>query len=148
MDYNLRVLSLFLVLSTFYLTAECGLHKKMTVHIMNGLPDNADPLSFRCQSFDDDLGYHTLRVGEEFHWKFRNNFIYKTLFFCTFHWKDMSRRIDVYNDWKLFPDCDKWYKSHSGTNCYWMVKEDGFYSSTHKQDPKSRDGKKIYDWKK
>ncbi|KAM7465363.1 hypothetical protein LguiB_012925 [Lonicera macranthoides] len=35
--------------------------------------ENGNNIVLHCQSKDDDLGYHTLRPGDDFRWKFHLN---------------------------------------------------------------------------
>ena len=68
---------------------DVGPFEPFTVSINDiGLPG----LQFRCQSGDDDLGYHTLNTMEECHFSFTVDFWDNTLFFCHFYWnsKDLS----------------------------------------------------------
>ena len=65
------------------------------VHVINGFKNNSSPLSIPCQSKDDDIGEHTLYVGNEISWHFKVNFIGTMLFFCHARWdgKDMSFNV-------------------------------------------------------
>lgn len=70
-------------------------------------------------SGDDDLRFHDLLVHQEFNWSFNMNFQGTTLFFCHFWWANKDKSFEVFNR-----DIGTNYCS---TNCYWFVKEDGFY---------------------
>ncbi|GFQ03565.1 hypothetical protein PHJA_002500300, partial [Phtheirospermum japonicum] len=52
-----------------------GFGLPITVYVVNNLPSNSPLLDLRCQSGDDDLGNKTLRVNENFHWTFCQNFL-------------------------------------------------------------------------
>ncbi|KAL7175837.1 hypothetical protein ACSBR2_029423 [Camellia fascicularis] len=54
-----------LAIRTFQLlcsTTMCGLFPLYVVHIIDSLPTNSEPLQFRSQSKDNDLGMHTLTL--------------------------------------------------------------------------------------
>ncbi|KAM7519421.1 hypothetical protein LguiB_018383 [Lonicera macranthoides] len=116
------------------------------VHIVNGLPDNTHSLIIRCQSKDDDLGYHTLLVGQEFFWHFHDNLWGTTLFFCHFWWQGiMDRSFDVYDYKHKNPPCAN--NKEEFQACYWLVKADGFYYSNHNAEFNSSDWQKLHPWK-
>ncbi|KAM7462271.1 hypothetical protein LguiA_030392 [Lonicera macranthoides] len=145
--YAMKSFGLFIFLFIHISYTKCeeklfNVHK-YEVHIVNGLPDNTNLLEFRCQSKDDDLGYHTLLVGEEFYWKFRDNFFGRTLFFCHFYWQDKDKAFDVYNSHIYCQTLG----NHGGTpKCYWLAKADGFYFSNYNAVPISTDWKKVESW--
>ncbi|KAG5524858.1 hypothetical protein RHGRI_031507 [Rhododendron griersonianum] len=103
---------------------------KVTVHIINAIPDQATSLTFRCQSKDDDLGNHTTKYREEFYWRFVPNAWGSTLFFCHFYWGSKQRVFAVY-DRKIEDFCGRWELYHH--NCYYEVRPDGFYRSFNLQ---------------
>ncbi|KAI5649947.1 hypothetical protein M9H77_35952 [Catharanthus roseus] len=82
-----------------------------------------DPLSSKKYTIflliNDDLRFHDLLVHQEFNWSFNMNFQGTTLFFCHFWWANKDKSFEVFNR-----DIGTNYCS---TNCYWFVKEDGFY---------------------
>ncbi|KAM7466272.1 hypothetical protein LguiB_013834 [Lonicera macranthoides] len=108
--------------------------KGFEIHIVNGFSNNSCPLRCRCQSKDTDFGYHELLRGEEFYWKFHNHVFEKTLYFCHFYWGNMDKVFDVFNDRKAFPSCADGITTQEG-KCYWLVKNDGFYSCKDKCEP-------------
>ncbi|KAG5523588.1 hypothetical protein RHGRI_035402 [Rhododendron griersonianum] len=67
------------------------------VQIFSRVPDKPTPLNLRCQSKDDDIGYHTLHTGQDLHWSFNRNFWGTTLFFCHFYWGSKTRVFNVYD---------------------------------------------------
>ncbi|KAM7461928.1 hypothetical protein LguiA_030049 [Lonicera macranthoides] len=145
--YAMRILRILLILLFHLFFSKClnaySFATTFEVHIVNGLPNNTNSLKLRCQSKDDDFGYHTLLVGQEFYWKFRVNFFETTLYFCHFYWKSEDTSFDVFEAEHGYPDCDV---SKEVSKCYWLVKDDGFYNSIYKADPNSPDWKKLKSW--
>jgi len=141
----IRRLNLFIFLFFHISNTECRdmfTTYKYEVHIFSWLPDNTDLLEFRCQSKDDDLGYHKLHVGEGYYWKFKDNFFGNTLFFCHFYWQKKEKVFDVFNK-----DIECNIVAFGTTHkCYWLVKADGFYLSNYKANPTSPDWKKLESW--
>ncbi|GFQ07893.1 hypothetical protein PHJA_002933300, partial [Phtheirospermum japonicum] len=41
-----------------------------TVFVVSDLPRDSPPLYVHCASGDDELGYHTLKLGQDFHFEF------------------------------------------------------------------------------
>lgn len=116
------------------------------MHIVNGFPNNSNPLTCHCQSKDTDFGYHFLLVDEEFKWKFHANLIGKTLYFCHFYWGNLDKSVDVFNDNKRFPICDDDNYFRVG-KCYWLVTDDGFYSCKYKcRSNHPADWNVVYYW--
>ena len=139
------VLLLFNISCTICQSDKIHFTQGVSVHIINGLPSNNNPLNFRCQSKDDDLGYHTLLVGEEYYWEFHLNFfIPNTLFFCHFYWQSKDKSFDVFDGLMKFPSCN--HPSLHDIKCFWLVKADGFYFSEHRGDPNSPDWNKLVSW--
>ncbi|KAK2977407.1 hypothetical protein RJ640_009958 [Escallonia rubra] len=90
---------------------------KAEVHVLNFVPGQS-PLKVRCQSKDDDIGYHILNNGEEFHWSFSPNFpIENTLFFCHFWWNSKDKALKVYDERRLDNMCT--YRMFDPATCYW-----------------------------
>ncbi|KAI5678833.1 hypothetical protein M9H77_09783 [Catharanthus roseus] len=92
---------------------------KYTVHVINNLPSNQFLLKIHCASGDDDLGFHDLSVNQDFNWTFNMNIFGTTLFFCHFWWSNKDKAFEVFNHDIGTKNC--------ATNCYWLVREDGFY---------------------
>lgn len=91
------------------------------VTIVNGLEDKLD-LTIHCKSREDDLGVQLLRHDESFTFKFKNNIIGTTLFFCSFQWTGGFHWFDIYKSSRDDYDTCKWVitKSHPcwfGTDC-------------------------------
>lgn len=115
---------------------------KYVVTISDQLPNNPSNLTCRCQSKDDDIGYHTLHPGDSFEWKFRTNFQGTTLFFCHFWWGAKQASFVVYNYSMGLNYCNSDYFHRN--QCLWNVKEDAFY--LNKVVGKHRGWTKMYDW--
>ncbi|KAI3448062.1 hypothetical protein Pfo_004727 [Paulownia fortunei] len=118
----------FFILSTVLLQAtasekrKCFFSRDYTVYVVNQLPSNSPPLLLHCASGDDDLGNHTLTVGQNFNFDFCINF--KTLFFCHLWWNGKTLSFDVYNSFWHTKSCPKGV-------CDWVVKSDGIYLSKY-----------------
>ncbi|KAK2985179.1 hypothetical protein RJ640_010468 [Escallonia rubra] len=76
------------------------------------------------------MGYHTLYVGGDFHFRFRNNVRRTTLFFCHFYWDSKDKTFDVFN-MKQYGDSCKLIEFGLLNYCYWYVEVDGFYFVNH-----------------
>ncbi|GFP80003.1 hypothetical protein PHJA_000143800 [Phtheirospermum japonicum] len=112
----------------------CWKDLPITVFILNNLPPNSPPLKLRCQSKDDDLGYHTLWPHQDFHWTFCQNIFGKTLFFCHLYWGSKQRACDVFRTkWVNPPRFEFW----------WSVTSDGIYSNNYNDN---RTYYKTYEW--
>lgn len=113
-----------------------GLSLKCRVHIMNDLSNNDEPLIIHCHSNDDDLGEHTLWMKNEFSFQFRENVWRYTHFWCSMRiLNSKETTVDVY---RAYHETDK---CQDTGNCFWSVREDGFYFSN---DQKSWE--KRYNW--
>lgn len=112
----------------------CAKTSSVEVNVINGLPNNNNPLVVHCKSKNDDLGKRTLYNGQGFDWKFKPSIWGNSLFFCHFWWGAKDTRIDVYNE-------DKIPKG----NCFWKAKEDGLYFSNH-MPMFPNEWQKKYDW--
>ncbi|CAL9223094.1 unnamed protein product, partial [Arabidopsis halleri] len=76
-------------------------------------------LGIHCKSEDDDLGFHILKKGELYGWKFHVNLRNSTLFFCGFsQGQDNKGVFDIYRAKRDFYRC---------RNCTWDAKKDGLY---------------------
>lgn len=107
--------------------------RAVLVEIINALPDNTNPLKLRCQSADNDLGYHTLLVNQNFSWSFHDAILGDTLYFCHFYWGEKERSMVVYDKVKMGRYC----LNHKTDNCFWQVRADGFYFNNVLNDPNS-----------
>ncbi|CAI0559513.1 unnamed protein product [Linum tenue] len=75
---------------------------KKTVTIANRLKSKAT-LKLHCRSRDDDLGVRYLRYDESYHFKFRTDIFFRTLFYCSFEWPGSGGKhwTNIYNDWNM-----------------------------------------------
>ncbi|KAK1390714.1 S-protein-like [Heracleum sosnowskyi] len=128
-----------IVIAIYLTSTKC--YAKITVEIISGIHSHAEPVRVRCQSKDDDLGYHTLDTREHMDWQFKPTLIGNTLFFCHFYWNGKDKSIVVYDNKKMYGRCIN--KVQGILKCCWKVKEDGFYFSNI-----NRRGAyvKMYDW--
>ncbi|XP_022880691.1 S-protein homolog 7-like [Olea europaea var. sylvestris] len=107
---------------------------KFEMHVSNQLPQGS-VLKLHCASKDDDLGYHTLAVGQEFRWKFCENVFSATLFFCTLRWGSEFASFDAfYTAWA--------HKYCISGSCFWIAEDDGIYFQDSDAHPF-----KVLDWK-
>ncbi|GFQ06871.1 hypothetical protein PHJA_002831100, partial [Phtheirospermum japonicum] len=94
---------------------------EVKVHVINYLPLNSPILKLRCQSKDNDLGYHTLPVNNDYHWSFCETLFGQTLFFCRFYWGSKQKVFDVFR---------AKYSREYNSEHFWLAKSDGFYYAT------------------
>lgn len=137
-DYTITILFLFLISPNHFQAAiarSCLFVDKYTIHISNELPPNSQ-LKLHCASKNDDLGNHTLIVGQEYTWSFCENFIPNTLFYCDATWGSKKCHFDAFSS--------AWNGRCSHGKCYWEAREDGFYMSSSKDTPSFY--KKYADW--
>ncbi|KAL4297854.1 hypothetical protein GQ457_12G019470 [Hibiscus cannabinus] len=98
-----------------------------TVHIMNGMPDNAKPLKIKCWSMHDDLGHHTLWKGQEFKFDFSLHWVLQTNFDCDFQWGSKSlKKIRVFSNGIGYEQCYG--------HCYWKATPHGLHLSDNSRD--------------
>ncbi|WMV51943.1 hypothetical protein MTR67_045328 [Solanum verrucosum] len=109
------------------------------MHIIDALPNGAPPLTLRCQDKNNDLGYHTINVSEEYRFKFKDRFFGGTLYFCHFYWNGKDKIFDVFNDF-IADGCGSLKVTND--ECYWKVQEDGFYFSGRQNG----EFKQMYTW--
>jgi len=78
------------------------LQGNVEVTIINDLATQSTPtnLTLHCKSKDDDLGFHTLTIGEKYTFSFKPSYVFwkSTLFFCSFTWPGNPNRhfIEIY----------------------------------------------------
>lgn len=124
--------SLLKILTISLLCSVC--HSKTHIDITDHL-SNSSPLTLRCQSKDDDLGYHKLYPNQpSYTWAFVPSYLGRTLFFCHFWWNGKDAVFDIFDqeDWgadycDIFSHSFPWKRISS--TCYWQVRDDGFYMS-------------------
>lgn len=118
-----------------------GIFVDYDAYIVNGFRDNSKKFSVHIFSGDDDLGYHNLKVGEKFLWRFKMGLT--TKFYGHFWWgEDKERELAVF-DKHIAPKCRKGLRF---TNiCWWLVKEDGFFIA-NTENPKPENLIKMNWW--
>ncbi|KAI4328653.1 hypothetical protein L6164_020989 [Bauhinia variegata] len=78
------------------------LGNNVTVEIVNALDEprgGPTNLTLHCKSKNDDLGFHTLAYHELYSFRFQPNPVaYRTLYFCSFSWRDdpSLHYVDIY----------------------------------------------------
>ncbi|KAL9674261.1 hypothetical protein QQ045_030531 [Rhodiola kirilowii] len=115
------------VIVSFSFLVPLHIEARVHVHITNNLTVGST-MNVHCQSRDNDLGHHLLKLGEEISWSFSPNFWGSTLFWCEVEWEGSSSRVhfDAYNQNRDGARCNK--------KCLWSVTEDGIllgYDETH-----------------
>lgn len=94
----------------------------LNVTIINDITSQSTPtnLGLHCKSKDDDLGFHTLTIGEKYMFSFTPSYVFwqSTLFFCSFTWPGNPNRhyIEVYKQ-----------KRDICHNCEWKINKTGGY---------------------
>ncbi|KAJ0034068.1 hypothetical protein Pint_26185 [Pistacia integerrima] len=106
-----------------------------TVHIINGLNNNDNPLIIHCYSNDDDLGEHALWMKNEFKFLFGEHMFKFTHFWCVMRLGLKKKTIDVFRTGYESVYC------HYTGNCFWSTREDGFYFSNDNESWLKR-----YEW--
>ncbi|KAK1436192.1 hypothetical protein QVD17_01970 [Tagetes erecta] len=116
--------------------------KPVTVYIKS----DVNNLRFHCKSKDDDLGEVRRNAGEEYDIHFCLNIWRSTLYFCHFYLGWKQRVMDVFAT-KNKHDPDYCFSTaYSATvDCYWLIREDGFYVAKFK-NPGPNDWLKKFDW--
>ncbi|KAL7094014.1 hypothetical protein ACP275_11G074800 [Erythranthe tilingii] len=110
------------------------LSRDVIVYVVNSLPPNSSSLLFHCASGDNDLGYHSPSVGQNFNFDFcvKENI----LFFCHLWWDQKDAAFEVFNE--------GWHDDRCRNEiCYWEARSDGIYFSN---DYPPMDMIKEYDW--
>ncbi|KAL2459129.1 S-protein-like protein 1 [Forsythia ovata] len=101
------------------LKANSCLTQAYKVSVLNGLPQGSSPLKLHCASGNDDLGFHTLNINQDFSWKFCESIIQNTLFFCHLWWGSKNIAFDAFSS-NSIEDCPEGV-------CLWVAKSDGIY---------------------
>ncbi|PIA64782.1 hypothetical protein AQUCO_00100329v1 [Aquilegia coerulea] len=85
------------------------------VRILNRL-GNGTAMNLHCQSRDDDIGYKTVKDGDEIEWSFRPSILIfrRTLFYCDVQWNMGAwLHFDAYDDRRDGRRCSR--------ECRWMI---------------------------
>ncbi|EYU39656.1 hypothetical protein ABFS82_06G184900 [Erythranthe guttata] len=121
------------ILST--VTSSCLFSDQYEVHVVNKMP--LPKLKLHCASGDNDLGgNHFNTPNFDFHWKFCENVLRNTLYFCHLSWGNKEVAFDAFKSKKT--ECP------NGV-CYYEARSDGIYFAGWTPDP--RVPTKVYDWK-
>ncbi|KAL2342384.1 hypothetical protein Fmac_003669 [Flemingia macrophylla] len=86
---------------------------KKTVRVKNDLK-NGIVIYLHCRSKNDDLGQHSLVVGEQQEWSFKDNIFDSTLFWCTLDAGNWQFKFEIYSakrDTKCTTECDRSIRS-------------------------------------
>ncbi|KAK4732676.1 hypothetical protein R3W88_025664 [Solanum pinnatisectum] len=70
----------------------------ITVHVVDGIEKNNPQLIYHCASGSDDLGKHYPKFKDDFHFSFKRNIFFETVFFCHFWWGQKNIRFEVYRE--------------------------------------------------
>lgn len=132
---NFILLFLFIYIHHQEFAAGCFLNDKRIVYVHNDLPKNTPSLKLHCWSKNDDLGLHTLALGQQYSWSFCSNFFPTTLFTCQLWWGSKNNAaFDAYKE--------KFVRSSHYLH-HWIAKTDGIYYSDYRYPSYTE---KRYDW--
>ena len=127
--YNVISVILLLTLCFASRLEAIGFGPKVTVEIINDLdaPPTQINLTLHCKSKNDDVGFHTLNIGERYQFGFRASAVgfVSTLYFCSFTWPGQQslHYIDIYDQardschlcsWKIWKNGGCTYNEDSG----------------------------------
>ncbi|RHN45797.1 putative plant self-incompatibility S1 [Medicago truncatula] len=116
LKFSILIIVVILAFEAREITA--GLYSRVTVTIINGVQKDPYPtdITLHCQSKQDDLGFHILKLEESYVFSFKPRFPTGTLFFCSFTWKESPQRhyIDIYD-----------FKRDKCKNCTWRMNKGG-----------------------
>lgn len=130
--------SLLVVFLHFYRTTSLFTYG-FEVHVINNL---STPVTVHCASRNNDFGFKSLSVNEDFHWSFQRNFWLRTLYFCHFWSPSNDKAFEVFN-YFISENCRYDQLQIDGNQCVWVVREDGFYFDN--QFP-PQNLVKLHDW--
>ncbi|KAK1434967.1 hypothetical protein QVD17_00722 [Tagetes erecta] len=145
-----KLLSLLVITLNLFYTNGLVANKDVTplcfmssyiIHIKS----NVNNLMLHCQSKDDDLGPVTRNAGEEFDIRFCINVWRTTLFYCHFNWQSKHQMFDVFALKKKKVPEYCYARSFGKLDCYWWVKDDGFYVPLSNEHTPNN-WVKRYDW--
>lgn len=112
--------------------------QKVTVKITNTFSIH-NVVTVHCESWNDDLGVHELRYGEDFHFSFVPDIFSKTTFTCQLdlvneHGQAISMNYDLYWAVRDINRC--------GTDCVWLLNESGLLTYY----PREERWRRMYNW--
>lgn len=95
------------------------------VHIINGFTNNSSlPLVVWCNADDGaDMGGRALQERDEFSWSVKTTFWKSTQYLCTMKNDNQRRSFQAFQRRRDIQRCSP------TRECFWLVKEDGFYFS-------------------
>ncbi|CAA3006070.1 S-protein homolog 5 [Olea europaea var. sylvestris] len=96
------------------------------VRIINGFSNNSSlPLIIWCESeYGGDIGGRALQERDDFSWSVKSGLWKTPLFFCTIKWDGKRKKFEAFRETRDRYRCEKYRQ------CFWLVKEDGFYFSS------------------
>ena len=103
-----------------------------TLHVINDFKTNEKPLVIHCwtdNSGSHDLGERTLWKLDEFSVRFRERFLRLTHYWCQMRHDQLYKERIV-----LYDSNGPQFKCLKGKNCYWSIREDGFFFSEDQQN--------------
>lgn len=110
------------------------------LHITNGI-ENHVLLIHPTDKDGHDKGIHVLQPNEMFSLHFCEKFAGSTTWHSDFMWGEKLKNFPIFNDqWRY--ECAKLRGSE---DCFWLVREDGFYMSAY-GEPFPKGWSKKYDW--
>lgn len=118
------IVFILLVLSCFNSSNACSVFVTgYTVYIKSTIVN--EDVTLRCQSKDDDLGYHVLNSSKvDYDWSFCQHVLGATLYFCHFWRPNYEQVFDVFNT-TIAIHCRQGKLDHN--TCSYEVRDDGFY---------------------
>ncbi|KAL0392624.1 UNVERIFIED_CONTAM: hypothetical protein Sradi_2485200 [Sesamum radiatum] len=120
--------ALILLISGFALYTTFLSFKQHTydVRIINGFSNNSSlPLVVWCVSEDEgDIGGRALQERDDYGWTVKTGLFWSSSrFICTMKWDGKRKKFEAFRSSR-----DR-YRCGARRQCFWLVKEDGFYFS-------------------
>ncbi|KAG8372785.1 hypothetical protein BUALT_Bualt12G0103000 [Buddleja alternifolia] len=101
-------------------------YKDYDIRIINGFTNNSSmPLIVWCSSQDNgDMGGRALQEHDDYSWTVKTGFYMRSCpFVCTVKWDKKRKKFEAFG---VGVDRDR---CGACGQCFWLVKEDGFYFS-------------------
>ena len=133
--FGLLAFALFLI----YTSDGFCINRSWHVHIINDIASGS--IVINPKSGNDDLGIQILQPRQAFTWHFCEKTAGSTIFNSTFFWNPRLANFTVFND-EIRYEC---IKQRGVEDCYWLVREDGFYLSPY-NNLFPKDWVKKHDW--
>ncbi|MCD7469539.1 hypothetical protein HAX54_008643 [Datura stramonium] len=131
------------IINIVMMTNAFKLNPTVNEYFISDLPQNTSLLNVHCQSRDDDLGIHTLNVGDKYDFSFHENFWGTTVFYCSFAWGPKSNGVDVYRRGNSL--CMFKFLSRKDIYCSWLMKDSGIFFAFG-ENPSPSDFEFAYSW--